>query len=477
MPCGVYIGGETIMNDFRVQEKKETLIRDAENRVVAKFIGLYGNGVLAESKADLTQVAGKTDSDIVFDGTITVGLSVIHSKGTKGISVPVKVAASEIELPEDKELDATVEAAEEVVAEDDSAAIAIAEAFPVKASLDGFKVYDDGSKFLKIYHPALDSGKELGIVSKDEYSSLSDKEAFFKDVLENQIKNSSLESHYELSFEGTFVEPTVEVKAAAEEIVTANDLSETKETVEAPEVVVEAEDDKENLFLAHSSNGYEQSLQFEAQKTEADVRRLATQVANDMVSHLRSLKYDDVKVLAVEQPEPSIFQVTASLIDSAGEKIITLNVPVRDDAYTLPKKELVADLVSKTVDLQSKIGESIAKDTLEKTTLIDEIEEEQAQELEAALAPVKIEKTAGGDVGGVQFIGPVDVLNMDKHTLASSGIPEDLEIGSVIYADGFHWKLTSKNKDNISKEADSGSVWTFTKVPPTDKAPEHEVVA
>lgn len=460
------------MNDLRVAEKKETLIRDAENRVVAKFISLYGNGHLFRTAAELTQGTGKTDSDIVFDGTITVGLRVAN----KNINVPVKVAASEMELPEDKELDATLKSAEEIVAEEDAAAIAIAEAFPVKASLNDFKVYDDGSKFLKIYHPALDSGRELGIVSKDEYNSLSDKEAFLKEVLENQIKNSTLEAHYELSFEGSFVEPTIEVKAAEADLVTSNDL-EPAAPVEASEAIMEVEEDKDNLFLARSSNGYEQSLQFEAQKTEADVRRLATQVANDMVSHLRSLKYDDVKILAVEQPEPSTFQVTASIIDSAGEKIFTMSVPVREDTYSLPKKEVVADLVSKTVDLQSKIAESIAKDTLEKTTLIDEIEAEQERELDAALAPEKIEKTAGGDVGGVQFIGPVDVLNMDKHTLASSGIPEDMEVGSVIYADGFHWKLTSKSKDALSKEADSGSIWTFTKVPPTDKAPEHEVVA
>ncbi len=457
----------------RIQDAKDKVVRDSENLVIAKFLNFYGNGVIAESTSDLNKVEGVSTTDIVFDGTVKVTANVIHGKGTKKVAVDVSVKNNTVEVAEDADLKALVDgtdvAAEEV--------ISVAEAFPIKANLGSFKLYDDGSDYLKVFHPSLDAGKELGIIGKDEYSSLQNKESFFKEVLENVAKSSELENHYTLSFEGSFTEPTIEYHETRE-IVTAADLekSEVTKTAAAEPVVEEPTTTEENLFLARQSDTLEQSVQFDVQKTQDDLNRLATRLANDVVSYLRALKYDDAKVLSVDNSDAGSFKVTASLLDSYGEKVISFSVPVRDSSYSLPKKEVVADLVSKTRDLQSIIADDIQKDTLEKLNAIDENENWEKEELKAALAP-SIEKTAGGDVGGVQYIGPVDVLRVDKHSAVSSGIPEDLEVGSVIFADGFHWKLTSKDEQNLGKEANSGSIWTFSKVAPTDKQPEHELKA
>lgn len=458
----------------RIQEAKDKLVRDSENKLLTKFFTLYGNGKIAsESETSLTQVAGASTSDIIFDGSITIKANV----GDRTVSVSLPVKANTVELIDDAELKTLIDATEIKAESEDT--IDLVQAFPVQADLTQFVLHDDGSEYLKVYHPALDSGKELGVVSKEEYNSLQDKEAFFKEILENQIKNSSLESHYELSYVGSFSEPSVQ-SIQIENIITSADLESTtvtktaalEETVET----VEKDAEEENLFLAHQADSYRQSEEFAAQKTQEELDRLATKLANDVVAHLRGLNYNDVKVLSVDNSDVASFKVTASLIDAVGEKIVTFAVPVRDAAYVLPKKEIVAKLVSETEDLQSKIAESIAQETLERMKEIDADEIWKENETEAALTDEKITKTAA-ESGGILMIGPLDVLNIDKHTLASYGIPEDMEIGDVVYADGFHWKLTSKDRDNLSKEANSGSIWSFTKVAPTDKQPEHEVKA
>lgn len=466
----------TELEASRIEEAKAKIVRDSENQLLTKFFRLFGNGTLAStSEASLKQIAGVSSSDIVFDGSIKISADVIDNKGTRKVSVSLPVKANAVEIAEDGELKALVEGSE-IKADE---VIDITQAFPLKADLAQFLLHDDGSDYLRVYHPALDSGKELGVISKEEYNSLPDKEAFFKETLENQIKNSTLENHYDLSYVGSFSEPSVQ-SIHVENIVTAADL-EPRETVTktaalVEEPAVEKEAEEENVFLAHQADTYRQAEEFDTQKTQQDLDRLATKLANEVVAYLRGMNYNDVKVLSVDNSDTASFKVTASLIDASGDKVVTFAVPVRDLAYSLPKKEVVAKLVSETADLQSKIAESLAQETIERMKEIDDAESWKETETQAAINDDKITKTAG-EVGGVQFIGPVDVLNIDKHTLASNGIPEDMEVGETIFADGFHWKLTSKDKDNLSKEANSGSVWTFTKVAPTDKEPEHEVKA
>jgi hypothetical protein len=460
----------TELEAARIDEAKEKLVRDSENKLLTRFFTLYGNGKIASAtETTLTQVAGASTSDIVFDGSITVNANV----GNKTISISLPVKANTVELIDDTELKSLVDSAEIKTTADET--IDLVQAFPVQADLSQFLLHDDGSDYLKVYHPALDSGRELGVISKAEYESLKDKEAFFKETLENQIKNSILENHYELSYAGSFSEPSIQ-SIQVESIITAADFN--KETVTktaALEEPVEAVEEG-NLFLGHQADSYRQAEEFESQKTQAEIDRLSTKLANEVVAHLRNLRYNDVKVLSVDNSDAASFKVTASLIDEVGEKVVTFSVPVRDFSYSLPKKEVIAKLVSETADLQSKIAESITQETLDRIQDIDEAELWKENETTAAFEEEKITKTAG-EVGGVQFIGPVDVLNIDKHTLASYGIPEDMEIGEKVYADGFHWQLTSKDQNNLSKEANSGSVWTFTKVAPTEKQPEHEVKA
>ena len=455
----------------RIEEVKNKLVLTSENKLLSKLFILFGNGkIVSQSEASLTQITGVSSSDILFDGDIKVTAIISDKK----VSLPISVKANVIEIIDDEDLKDLVEKTE--IKTEGEEAINIVQAFPIQADLSQFFLHDDGSEYLKVYHPSLDMNKELGVISKEEYESLKDKEAFFKSTLENQIKNSELENHYDLNYTGSFSEPSIQ-SIHTESIITSADL-EKKETVTKTAVLeepVEKAAEEDNLFLAHQADSYRQAEESEIQKTQAEVEKLSTNLANDVVSHLRNLRYSDVKVLSVDNSDVTAFKVTSSLIDEVGEKIVTFSIPIRDFSYSLPKKEVIAKLVSETEDLQSKIAESIASDTLARLKEIDDAEVWKETETQAALEDEKITKTAGSDSGGTMFLGSVDVLNMDKHTLASSGIPEDLEVGEKIFADGAYWVLTDKDHDNLGKEANSGSIWTFSKVSLSSTIPEKQV--
>jgi energy-coupling factor transporter ATP-binding protein EcfA2 len=77
----------------------------------------------------------------------------------------------------------------------------------VVASLDGFKLIDDGSNYLSVGHSALQDS-ELGIVGKNEYNTSKNK----AELLSTIIKDSMLRVANEttIKFEGCFVEPVIE---------------------------------------------------------------------------------------------------------------------------------------------------------------------------------------------------------------------------------------------------------------------------
>jgi hypothetical protein len=308
----------------------------------------------------------------------------------------------------------------------------------------------------------MDDGRAIGIVAKDEYAKTSSKEALLTAILSDSISNTYAEQTHEIKFAGSFVEPSIKIEAAEEPIIDFGaDLVETE---------IAAEDD--STFLSHQADSYRQAIESEAAVIRASFEKTATLAANNLVSYLQSLKYNGVRILSTDTSSDTHVVVTASLFDTVGEKIVLISLPIRDSQYTLPSKEDVKTLVSNTIDLRTKIAAEFEKDTLEEIAAIDELETYNEIVTEAALEDDKIVKTAA-ESGGMQFVGPVDVLQIDKHSL---GMP-DLDIGEKVYVDGFWWALTSKEHNNLSKEADSGSIWTLSKVSPDSekKEPENKI--
>ncbi len=440
----------------KVDAAKAHLVQESENALINKLYEIYGNGTLTgNTTSDLKEVEAPTSESVAFDGTISVSAYVVDS-GKKLIAIPVSVTANQLDFVSDAELKQMIS---EITAEETHTEFPSIEAPALEASLSDFSLMDDGSDYLKVFHPSLDTGKELGVISKDEYTKSSDKQALLTSVLSNSMKNTGLEAEHDLKFVGSFVEPSINVEAKEAEAPLF-----TEEIAE--ENIVEATED--TVYLSHQADSYRQAVESEEQVHKAAFEKVASSAANSLVSYLQGLNYGGVKVLSTDISNESFVSITASLFDTVGEKVVTFSLPVRDSLYTLPHKEAVHKLISETVDLKTQISSEFEKETLEHLQAIDELETYNKVTTEAAFAEERIEKTAA-DAGGMQYCGPVDVLHIDKHTL---GLPDDTEIGEKAYVDGFWWQLTNKDHNNLGKEAESGSIWTFTKVAPEKGEPD-----
>lgn len=454
----------TEANATKVAEAKERVTRNSENLVIDYLRSRFGNVKLfGGSNADLHEVEGKSHEFVVFDGKVSFKTTLIDKQGTKIVSFDVPVKENKPSIYND-EIDQAVTNSPVVAPESDIAVDTI-KAFPLHADLGLFRLVDNGD-YLKVFHPVLESDKEIGLVSKNEYTFASDKEAFFKTLLEDQIKNSSWESGYELSYIGNFNEPTIEAEAtpAAHTVISSEDV----ELIE--EASAQLVDDVASP-LALSTDTMRQRMDFEQQKTEASKARLLDRIANDVHHYLAGLRYSCVKVQNVTALGETIANVEISLVDTKGDKLVAIPIEITNGEYKMPKPEAVAEIVANTEDRSSILEKEIAAEAEAKANEVDAIVAEQEQEVTAILDEDKIKKTAG-EFGGIQYLGPVETVQLNKHL---TGLPDDMEVGSVIYADGFHWKLVSKSTQQLSKGENDASLWTFAKVVPEDKAPEHSL--
>lgn len=448
--------------EARVADAKARLVRDSENTLLNKFIHFYGNCRLAETTAELNQIASETTEGLSFDGSISLTASVYDTNGEKTVTIAVPVKANQFDLVSDDDLRKMISEATAAETHTELPAINVDK---IEASLADFSLIDDGSNYLKVFHPSLDSGRELGVIAKDEYAKSTNKEALLTSILADNVNNTQLENAHELSFTGSFVEPAITVEAEKPWETKEEEEAEEKKDEEETQEKEASEDD---VFLSHQADSYRQATESEEQISQAQFEKTTAQAANSFVAYLQSLNYHGVRVLAVNGTADYMVSLTASLFDKIGEKIISVSFPIKDNTYTLPNKETIHKVVAETTDLRTQIASEFEKETLETLQAIDELETYNKQATEAALEDEKISKTASNS-GGTQYFGPMDTLSIDKHTI---GLPDDTEIGAKAYVDGFWWQLTSKNEDNLSKEADSGSIWTFTKIAPEKGEPE-----
>lgn len=453
----------TEANAAKVAEAKERVTRNSENLVIDYLRSRFGNVKLfGGSNADLHEVEGKSHEFVIFDGKVSFKTALIDKQGTKIVAFDVPVKENKPSIYND-EIDLAVTNSPVVATESDLSVDTI-KAFPLHADLGLFRLVDNG-EYLKVFHPVLESDKEIGLVSKNEYTFAHDKEAFFKTLLEDQVKNSSWESGYELSYIGSFNEPTIEA-----EVAPVTNVVSVEESAIVEEASAQLVDDVASP-LALSTDTMRQRLDFEQQKTQASQARLLDRIANDVHNYLSGLKYSCVKVLNVTANGENAASVEVSLVDTKGDKVVGIPVEVTNGEYKLPKPEAVAEIIEKTEDRSSILEKEIAAEAEAKANEVDAIVAEQEQEVTAILDEDKIKKTAG-EFGGLQYLGPVETVQLNHHL---TGLPDDMEIGSVIYADGFHWKLLSKSTQQLSKGENDASLWTFGKVVPEDKAPEHSL--
>jgi len=244
----------------------------------------------------------------------------------------------------------------------------------IKADLSLFELKDFGSDTLKVYHPAIDIGSELGIINKAEYGKLKDKEAFFKSVLENQASAPEIAEKHILAFEGEFKEPTISIDSV-KEIVTSKDYEEDKEEKKEEE---KKEEEKEaeldtSLPKAKMADGFEQSLQAETNKTESDYNKLSTNIVNSLYNQLKhDMRYDSVNILKVNyNDDKTALNVYTSLHDKVGEKVVSLDIPVEGLEFKPLSNSTIASIVAKTTDLATQITSEMQNEISEKMKVID----------------------------------------------------------------------------------------------------------
>lgn len=465
-----------------VRDAAEKLSRQAENALTTKGLRLFGSfKVRATSTEGLVLVEGPNSSSKIFEGKLSITADV----NDVSLTVEVPVEQSSMTLPEDKDLIDLINEATKgqqgMVTTDMASAIGE----PLYANLDGFSLVDEGTEFLKIYNSFSES--QIGIVAKNEYETIADKESFFKEVVANAVNRSSLE------FKGSFVEPSItrtasevpaiEKTAAAEEVkckgcgMVGSLMCDKCEAKEAALVLPEQ-------LQAGLPDSFRQATETEDYRMNAQREKLADHVANDLIPHLRSLSYEDIKISEVDCTDlkdgenglSGTVAVTATLIDGPALRRVVFPVHVENSSYSFNQKTAAAtrSLVASATDIHAEVEQKLAEEALAKNAETDNLEQWKEKETTAALDETKvapIEKVAMNG-GGTQYVGPTDVIEMDKHLL---GLPDDTEIGEEICADGFRWKLTSKSKSQLSAGQDDGSVWVFTKVAPSDEKPAAEV--
>jgi hypothetical protein len=189
--------GIYIMNKF--ETAKERLITSAQ-RIAGDYIfHKYGSAhLVGDPKVELTSTEGPTGSSFVFNGSISV---VAASDGILNqVGVNMTVNENNIEVEGETSVESKIEQALNA-AENQSETVV--------ASLDGFKLENNGSKYLQVKHAAL-AEATIGVVGQAEYEASKDKVSLLKSVVKDAFPQTSIK------FEGSFVEPVIEKIAAHE---------------------------------------------------------------------------------------------------------------------------------------------------------------------------------------------------------------------------------------------------------------------
>jgi len=478
----------------KFQEAQNKLViqatRVAGNYLLSKYGSAHING---EPKVELTSTVDPNSSAIVFNGSITC----FASPGLLNqVGVNMTVNNNDIEV-ESENIQADINEALNAAAEHSDVVV---------ASLDSFKLTDNGTKYLKLSHSALQDA-DLGIVGKNEYATSPNK----SELLQGMVKDAMLET--KISFTGEFKEPVIETPKRE---VTASEKAECKECgkeyspkspfnacpscekdirkdeksvkaswltadLEVPtmdeegNVLLAAIDEtkeistlgiKEDMPMARAADYLVQSAQAEEQTGMEAQLKVEHEAANALLSLLQGMGYGSAKIVESSRSKDGL-DFMAAIDDAGSVKAVSIPVSVKEGKVVLPKKALVSTLISKGLDVKAKLAEQFDLDVLEKLAAIDEKMAFEVKEAEDILAEktASVEKAAAGQKQPF-FDSDDSTLTVQKHLLPNH---EDMKVGDK-FSDGTDsWELVNTDgQQNSTGEGDS-SIWTMKKC----QAPEH----
>jgi len=424
---------------FKRDLARENFCNKAEKLVIAKLQKKRAEGIkiVASTLSDFVAKEDTKSSTPLYSGKVVVVATFRDGRQVKKADLSVALVDNDLVI-NDKVLETELKAAPFV----DAVASSTSSSTSVKASLEDFKVVNDGSKYLKIYHSAAYGDiSPIGAVSKAEYTECTNKEALLKDMFSDEAQGWPAT----VAFRGTFTEPAIVDKVSAEAPVYKVKAWETA----SPTLPAESP-------LASSYKTFEGTrFALEAHKKSLDdlkdriSQRAMVSLTDSLRSKAAALKIKHISTEYDLDTRSGKVCLEAEMMDGKDYKMVPLEVFVSGEGMKLPTYEQITALL-KSAKIVSK--------------------EIQSTSIPTYLTPDANIVTKKADTG---FQGstvlPPDTLRMNREFL-----PNTLNVGDVVEVDDDRWELTSKSDDQLSTQKDSDPHWTFKRVPrmPNDKKPD-----
>lgn len=481
------------MNSNKFNEAKERLVITAQRVAGNYLLSKYGSAHLTgEQTIELTHAQDEVTSAFKFNGKITC---YANDGLLNQVGVNMTINENDIEVTS------------EDIQGNITNALNAAENQPtstptVKASLDGFKLTDDGTIYLKVAHADLHEAK-LGVIGKNEYATCKDRAS----LLQSIVKDAFIETPVE--FTGEFKEPAItkqaekmcgdcqkgkcdscnsgmcgcdglhhkqaskkeaalEVEAKltskaswltaelfkdAEEIDYTPSLEEHKDIIAEKTISIQ-----ENMPRSKSADHLIQSAQAEEQSALEAQLKVEHEAANELMSMLQGMGYGSAKTVEITSSKEGIDVMTA--IDHQGAiKAVSIPVTIRAGKVVLPKKSIIATLIEKGLNVQAKLAEQFDLELLEKLAAIDERMAYEANEVSSILNDKTVEKTAAGEKQPF-FDSDDSTMTVQKHMLPNH---ENLKVGDRLSDGTDQYEIVNQDGQQNSKGEGDSSLWTLKK--------------
>ncbi len=405
-------------DETRLSDVKAKLIYSAERQLRPHLLKITGAKILS-TKIDSLDITEDSETGApVLSGKVISEVAFIQGKTEKIASVPVTIVDGQPEI-----IAKDVETAFEKAVPAKEAVVSTASSV-VNASLNDFKVVDDGTRYLKIYHTAAYGDLEpIGAISKEEYLS-ADK----KVLLSEMFKDEAVAWPADVAFTGEFSEPSIiEAATPAEAYVVHADPELNKEAAEA--------DQTWNYKITDTNRLAAEA----AQKSLDDLKSRVTQRAlSAFTDAWKSRGTGNVKIkntASTWEQASGVGEITieAEVTDGKEVKLVPFKVSVSGNTMKLPDfTQLSSMLKEAKVVSNVKQGENTTKNIV----------------LEKKATPMSPNRN--------DF---QEVVRLPKDFL-----PASLKEGDVVEVDGLRYRLASKSEGQLSNQRDTASYWTFTRV-------------
>jgi len=480
----------------KFNDAKERLVITAQRVAGNYLLAKYGSAhLVAEPVVELTHVQDEVTSAFKFSGKITC----YASDGLLNqVGVNMTINENDIEV--------TSEDVQSNVTNALNAAEANKDVFV--ASLDGFRLTDDGSKYLKVSHVSANDAV-LGIVGKDEYKGSKDKSALLQGILKDaaispkveftgefkepafevtkeaanrscvmcgrgmhqmcqgagcvctdKAKHSeeSSEKHAELKAKASWL--TAELFKDAEEIEYLPSVEKHKEIVAEKTISIQ-----ENMPRAKAADRLLQAAQSDDQSALEAQIKVEHEAASELVNLLQGMGYGSAKAVEVTSSKDQV-DVMAAIDHQGAIKAVSIPVTIKAGKVILPKKSLIATLIEKGLNVQAKLAEQFDIETLEKLAAIDERIAYETNEVNSILSEKAVEKTAN-EGKNTMFEGDTDTLTVQKHLLPNH---ENLKLHDKVSDGTDQWEIVNQGGQQNSKGEGDSSLWTMKKCTNPDRS-------